>query len=258
MLSTFTSYTMIAKDLTRSLSLKAAETTNARETEYYLENIGNIKSIDDFMADKRIYNYAMKAFGLDDMAYAKGYIRKVLTEGVADTDSLANRVLDERFKRLAKTFDFEAKGEEATQTEDAKQGVVDRYVRQALENDAGEDNTGVRLALYFERMAPEINSAYDILADEALSEFVRTTFGLPEEMASQDIDKQAATVAKVLDVKALQDPQEVTHLIQRFTVMYDVENDTATDPILNLFSTTTQASISDDLLYALQKLKHGG
>ena len=36
-----------------------------------------MKSIDDFMKDTRLYNYAMKAFGLDDMAYAKAFMRKV-------------------------------------------------------------------------------------------------------------------------------------------------------------------------------------
>ena len=54
----------------------------ALETAYYLKHIGDVKSIDDFIKDTRLFNYAMKAFGLEDMAYAKAFMRKVLVEGV--------------------------------------------------------------------------------------------------------------------------------------------------------------------------------
>ena len=39
-------------------------------------------------ANTRVFNYAMNAFGLGDMAYAKAFMRKVLTEGVDDSTEL--------------------------------------------------------------------------------------------------------------------------------------------------------------------------
>ncbi|KFJ49665.1 hypothetical protein DK52_2485 [Brucella abortus] len=71
MVDTMTSYRLIASNMTRSLQRVSKEPLVERETAYYKENIGNVKSVDDFMADTRLFNYAMKAFGLEDMAYAK-------------------------------------------------------------------------------------------------------------------------------------------------------------------------------------------
>jgi hypothetical protein len=81
-LSTYTSYSLVADNLQRALDNTAKQPEAARETQYYKDHVGDIKSIDDFMANTRIYNYVMKAYGLEDMSYAKGMIRKVLDNGV--------------------------------------------------------------------------------------------------------------------------------------------------------------------------------
>jgi hypothetical protein len=257
MLSTYVSYQRIAANMDRSLELKAAERPVALETSYYLENIGSVESIDDFLADTRLFRYAMKAFGLEDMAHAKGMIRKVLEEGVAEPDSFANRLSDDRFLELAKVFDFAGKGAATTTEEAAQQGVADLYVRQSLEVSAGDENEAVRLALYFQRAAPEVSSAYGLLGDEALWKVIQTVFGFPAEMANADIDKQAAAVSKRLDIADLQDPEKLAQLIQRFTAVWDVTENVTPSPVLSLFSNSAP-SVGLDLLLTLHNLKHGG
>jgi len=258
MLTTSATYRLIAGDLDRSLAVKRAEAPVARETEYYLGTIASIATIDDFIKDTRVFNYAMKAFGLEDMAHAKAYMRKVLTEGIADPESFANRLADDRFVAFARTFDFASNGAEATASADAGQGVVDRYVRQVLEISAGEDNEGVRLALYFQREAPGVSSAYSLLADPALWQVVRTIYGFPPEMAAADIDKQAAAVTTRLDLADLSDPTKLDALITRFTAMWEITEGAVQDPVLALFAPAPVASLDADLLTALQLLKHGG
>jgi hypothetical protein len=259
MLTTSATYRIIARDLDRSLEQKAAEQSIARETDYYLNNISNIKSIDDFMKNTRVYNYAMKAFGLEDMAYAKAYMRKILVEGVEDSNSLANRVSDDRFVRFATVFNFARDGEATTTTTESGQGVVGRYVRQALETSAGLENEGVRLALYFLREAPKATSAYDLLADPALWQVVKTVFGFPDEMATAAIDKQAAAVLQRLDLADLKDPEKLDRLITKFTAVYDVTEVTAQDPVLSLFDLSApSASVGLDLILKLNNLRHGG
>lgn len=257
MLSTSVSYQRIVANLDRTLSTKAAEKPVALETEYYLKHIGDIRSIDDFLKNTRIFRFAMTAFGLEDMAYAKGFIRKVLTEGVADSKAFARRLADDRFVEFAKVFDFATNGEATTSAEAVKQGVVDRYVRQSLEVSAGEENEAVRLALYFQRAAPEVSSAYGLLGDPALWKVVQTVFGFPDEMANADIDRQAAAVLQRLDVADLKDPEKLDKLIRRFAAVWDATEVTAADPILNLFNTSEQA-VGLDLLLTLRNLKHGG
>ena len=96
MQTTFSTYGTIANNLTRSLKTTAAKPQVAREAAYYLANIPNVKSIDDFLGNKRLFSFAMKAYGLQDMTYAKAFMRKVLTEGVADSTAFANRLADDR------------------------------------------------------------------------------------------------------------------------------------------------------------------
>ena len=106
MLTTLASYATIAGNLQRSLSTTAAKPQVARETEYYLAHIVDVKSIDDFLGDDRLFAYAMKAFGLEDMTYAKALMRKVLAGGIDKRDSFANSLADQRYREFAATFNF--------------------------------------------------------------------------------------------------------------------------------------------------------
>ena len=143
MLTTLASYATIAGNLQRSFGTTAAKPQVARETEYYLAHIVDVKSIDDFLGDDRLFAYAMKAFGLEDMAYAKAFMRKVLSEGIDKkrqlrqqpgrtraTGSSSRPSISRAMKRPRPIFDT------------TRQGTVDRYVRQTLEEDAGAAERG--------------------------------------------------------------------------------------------------------------------
>src|SRR5690606_35984002 len=106
----------------------------------------------------------------------------------------------------------------------AQKGVVEKYTRQTLEISAGEDNTGVRLALYFERMASSITSGYSIIADDALAQVVRTALQLPAEFAATDIDRQAEFYEDVLNLEDFKDTSKIGKFVERFTSMWELEN----------------------------------
>ncbi|PYE87714.1 DUF1217 domain-containing protein [Phyllobacterium leguminum] len=260
-MDTLTSYRMVASNMTRSLTRVSKEPLVERETAYYKENIGKVKSIDDFMADDRLYKYAMKAHGLEDMAYAKAFVRKILTEGVKDSESMANTLVDKRYKEFATTFDFAGLGDKTTASKEAQQGVVDKYVRQTLEEEAGDQNEGVRLALYFARKAPKLTNAYEILGDKALLTVAQTALGIPALVSNADIDKQAAMLEERLDIKSLSDPKELEKFLTRFTAMYEVSNPSqgSTSSIASLLlGGTSSVGISASILTTLQSFKPGG
>lgn len=257
MVSTYVSYAAITRDLDLSLKRVEQQPFVQRETEYYLENIGKVKSIDEFVGDRRLFAYAMKAHGLEDMTYAKAFMVKVLEGGIDDDDSFANSLSDTRYKEFAETYNFVRHGETATVFTRAQQGTVDDYMRQTLEEDAGASSEAVRLALYFERKAPEITSMYEILADTALSKVVRTTLGLPDSFALIDIDKQVEFLESKIDIEDFSEPEALSKLITRFTSMWDVENQTASGVanVSILFGQPTTFGISTDLLLTMQQLK---
>jgi len=255
------SYQLISDDINRSLAVTANQAPVKLESEYYLKTISTVRTLDEFIADSRLFRFAMNAFGLGDLAYAKGYMRKILEEGIADPESLANRTNDPRIAEFARAFDFESFGDLTTSRSATRDDVVSRYVRQTLEETAGQqDGEGVRLALYFERQAPLVASVYDILADSALYEVARTVLGLPSEFAAVDIERQAAVLDERLDIADFQDPAALNSFLVRFTAIWDATEGAQSDPVLNLFTVGSQTTptISLDLALAVQSFRLGG
>ncbi|GJD79938.1 hypothetical protein GCM10007886_44070 [Methylobacterium gregans] len=107
-MDTYLSYRLLSRDLDKSLLRKAKESQVAREAAYFEAHIRTVRTVDEFLGDRRLYTYAMKAYGLEDMIYAKAFMRRVLSEGVADPNSFANRLTDGRYKTFAAAFDFAA------------------------------------------------------------------------------------------------------------------------------------------------------
>jgi hypothetical protein len=257
--TTLASYAVIAADLPRSLRTTAAKPQVARESDYYLAHIEHVKSIDDFLADDRLFAYAMKAFGLGDMAYAKAFMRKVLAGGIDKKDSFANGLADTRYREFVEAFNFVRYSDTTTIFDRTRQGTVDRYVRQALEEEAGAQNEGVRLALYFERKASGLKSALGILADAALLKVAQTALGIPPETSAMDIDQQAALISARLDIDDLKDPEKLKNFLNRFASLWEVDHaqSTAGSPLV-LFSQPLEMGIGSDLLASLQNLRLGG
>ncbi|OAF02607.1 flagellar biosynthesis protein FlgF [Bradyrhizobium centrolobii] len=261
MLSTIADYTRLTKDMGKSLTQVAKQPDVSRETDYFLANIGKVKTIDDFLKDYRLYSYAMKAYGLSDMTYAKAFMRKVLTEGIATKDTFANKLTDTRYREFAAAFNFAALGSNATQTAQATTGTATQYVTQTMEQNAGDQNEGLRLALYFTRKASTITNAYQILADKALTQVVQTALGLSSTVSSADIDAQATMLNKMLKLTDFQDPTKVTKFVQRFAAMWDAtqaSSDNSTNPALVLIGgASTMASMDTDILSKLQSIRFG-
>lgn len=229
----------------------------AAQTAYFKANIVKATSVDAFMADDNLYAYAMKAYGLTDSIGDRAFMKQILEGGVSDPNSLANKQTDKAFAQFAAAFDFAAHGTEATSYSPAQHGTVDRYVRQQMEETAGAQNDGVRLALYFQRVAPSVSSVYQILGDPALSQVVRTILGLPSATANADIDIQAKMITSRMDIADLKDPEKLDKLMARFTTMYELQNGTAasSSPALMLLSQPIENGISTDLMMRLQSLK---
>jgi len=260
-MSVAVSYRLISANLERNLEITASQGQVKLESENYMEGRGKVKSLDDFLADTRLFSFAMTAYGLGDLAFAKGYMRKILEEGVSDPRSLANRTSDPRIQEFARAFDFETFGELTMQRAVTGQAVVDRYVRQTLEVEAGQrDGEGVRLALYFSREAPKIDNAFDILGDAALSQVVRTALGLPDGIAAVDIDRQAEILNERLDFESLKDPEELDRFLTRFASLWDARNNSMSNPVLSLFGVGpgAQPGVSLELAMSLTTLRLGG
>jgi len=264
-MSTFTDYMTVANNLSRYQTMTADDPTVAQATKYFQANIGSITSVDQFVNNTRIFNYAMTAFGLSDMTYAKSLIKQVLEQGTTSSKALANTLNNPNILALAQAFNFAQNGAATTQSAAASTDVVSNYVMQTLETKQGAQNPGIQLALYFQQNASKITDGYSVLADKNLLTVVQTTLGISPDTSMENIDQQAAQFNKLLTYSDFQNPTKVQTFLERFTAEYDLNNPTASpssasstlvSPLLSTASSS--AGISSDLLMSIQNLRLGG
>lgn len=258
MLGTVTGYKQIMKSMDRSLETVAERPDVKRQAEYYLANIRKVTSAEEFIKNDRLYTFAMKAFGLEDMIYGKAFMRKVLTEGVDGEKSFALQLADERFREFAEAFNFARYGSTATAFDRAQQGTVDRFVRMQLEADAGATDEGLRLALYFQRKAATVTSVFGLMGDAALYKVAQTALGLPAAFSAVDIDRQAAVISAKLDITDFQDPAKLEKFITRFTARWQAANGTGAQAVPQVGLSQSVLTVFDNsLLLSMQTLKGG-
>lgn len=230
----------------------------AGESAYYQAHVSDLHSIDDLMGDQRLLNFALRSFGLDPAKETPDHLRTLLEGGIDDPESAANKETNKAYAAFVSAFNFARYGEDATTVTAAQDTTVDQYVRQTLEETEGDKNEGVRLALYFQRKAPELTSYYQILGDTALSQVVRTALGFPDAMAQANIDKQAALMEDRFDLADFKDPEKLSDFLERFTTMWEIKNPSdsaAQSSIAALFAQPAEFGISTNLLLTMAQMR---
>jgi hypothetical protein len=196
----------------------------------YTTNIGAVRTVDDFIKNKSLVTYVLKAYGFDKKGITDDVLRKILTSDPLDPKSFVNQKGNTGYRALATAFNFGTDGKvlplpkQQAQDRGDLVATADLYLRQSMEEEAGEQNQGVRLALYFQRNVSKITSPFSILADPALLQVVQTALGLPASRSSADIDLQATMITKKLNLDDLQDPKKLSKFLARFAALYDLNN----------------------------------
>lgn len=240
--------------------LEAAQEEAEAEAEYYQETILGITSAAELLADRRLVDVVLIAKGFDPDEVTDDFLKQIFQSDLSDEKSFVNQQEDEAWAELLASFNFDADGlltRDSVGTVQQRGAVLEAqnlYLHQVLEEEQGNSNAGVRLALYFERVAPTLTDAYDLLGDDALLETFRVAFGFTEDFSNMDIDMQAALVEKNLDLSEMQDPEKMKKFLQRFTAMYDTENADYSSSALTVLTGGT-GGISADLLLSIATLK---
>ena len=144
--------------------MTAAEPAVKTATAYYEANIGSVTvGPVTLVGNYRLLSYALNAYGLGGQINAKGLITKVLEGGVSNPKSLANTLPNSQWKAFAAAFNFVDSRRNVLDLIDAVRltTTASDYVEQQLESDQGaQQDVGVELALYFQRVAPTVTSEY--------------------------------------------------------------------------------------------------
>ncbi|MEM1274943.1 MAG: DUF1217 domain-containing protein [Pseudomonadota bacterium] len=211
----------------------------ARDTAYFRENIANVSTAAELVADRRLLRVALGAFGMDDQLNKGAFMRRILEEGTESSTAFATRFVDPRFTRIAEAFGFG----NLIGSQTARPGFADEitaaYTERQFEIAVGEQDDSLRLALNFrreiERYAtasdPNGNAWFSAMGDVPVRTVFEGAFGLPSSFGQIDIDLQRDTLRdlnqKYFDDTSLavfQDPTKVNQIIERFLLRETLNN----------------------------------
>lgn len=76
----------------------------AEELAYFTANVGTVSTSDDLLADRRLLDVALAAFGLENEEASDDFIKSILDESPDDPNAFVNIISDERWRDFARAF----------------------------------------------------------------------------------------------------------------------------------------------------------
>ncbi|KUJ77901.1 flagellar protein [Ruegeria marisrubri] len=204
---------------------------NERDTRYFLDNIGKVKTAESLVSDRRLLRVALTAFGLEDDLANTYFIRRVLQDGFSAQDALSSRLSDKRYKQLASAFGFGPgevvkTGQASEMAQIAHRNLVSRF-----EVAVGQTDEAMRIALFARRTLTDLARKnggenakwFELMSLPPLRDLMETALGLPKAFAQLDIDKQLEMFRDKLarqtgspDISQFQLPEAVDRLMTTF------------------------------------------
>lgn len=156
----------------------------------YRKGIASVASVDDLLADETVLKVALAAFGLERGYYTDDHFRQLLTEGVSDPNSYANKMTDKRWAEFAKAFEGLADGQPLKTVSQLQLDVERELERRGVGFDlqADADASSKKISsddlAYFQATVETMLSGEDVVADARALKVVKVAFGLTGETLS--------------------------------------------------------------------------
>ncbi|MEL6979529.1 MAG: DUF1217 domain-containing protein [Pseudomonadota bacterium] len=172
----FTAWTTLKQTEEQHLTALKADPQVARDTEYFLQNIGSAVTVDDLLADRRLLEVALTAFGLETEVDKTAFIEQVLDGGVRDSNSFANRLNDDRWSDFTRAFGYGDPNAGVAVT--GFQAIVELAYRPDGTPDPTRNDIAAADLAYLRANIAGVTSVDDLLADDRLLDTALASFGL--------------------------------------------------------------------------------
>ncbi|MCA8910001.1 MAG: DUF1217 domain-containing protein [Rhodospirillaceae bacterium] len=229
-------YSSVTSQWERRIQDYQEQPTVDRAVRTFMERIALAESPEEVLDDYELRTFILQAYNIDEELHnATGLLKRVLLDDLEGEDALVYQMQDQRFLKMATDLRMD-QGLEVLQSGEGQLALIDQYYTVGLEMQVGDQNAAVREVLYFERSAGEAESLYQVLSDNALRTVVMGAYGLPEEMAYLDVDKQAEMLGQYIDVERLGEEDYRNQIIDRYLLAQDRESASTTySGVLSLF-----------------------
>ena len=249
-LSGYTGWRFLQRTLDTQTKAFTQSAEIKRVTEYFRDNIGKVRTVDDLMKDRRLLDVSLKAFGLGDDIANKAFIRKVLAEGTLRDDAFASRLSDKRYTEFARVFGFGDLGAR-TGLATFPDAIIARFNARQFEKAVGEQNDQMRLALNVGTGLSDVlsNSSttngqwFGIMGNAPLRAVFETALGFSRSFGQIDLDKQLAgfkarakSVFGTAEPRDFADPALQEKLIRLYLVRAEAAASTGSTPATRALS----------------------
>ncbi|NYS25001.1 DUF1217 domain-containing protein [Rhodobacteraceae bacterium 2376] len=228
----------LQRTLDTQMESHARAPQRVRATEYFREQIAEVTSASDLLADRRLREVALGAFGLQDDIDSIAFIRRVLEDGPDKEDGLPNRLSDKRYLSLAQAFDFTTGESPALRDEGFVDRIIEAYHARSFEIAVGEQDQSMRMAMVIDRDLTDILDAgrsdaaswFRVMGNPPLRKVFETALGFGSGFGALDLDQQltqfrrrAQSIFGSTELAQFDDPETRKALTQRFLLMDQVQ-----------------------------------
>lgn len=236
--SGYAGWALLKRTMAKQTDAFAKSPEILRDEDYFRANIGKVNTAEDLVKDRRLLKVALGAFGLEADINNKAFIQKVLESKLLDTASLANRLADKQYLKLAAAFGFGDFATPSTKISTFPIQMLNDYKARSFEVAVGDQDGDLRLAMNAERelvvlankTGSEDTKWFGILGNSALKQVFTKALGLPSSISAVDLDQQlkvfkdkAGAIFGANTVSQFSDPTKVESVIRRFLVRSQAE-----------------------------------
>lgn len=204
-----------------------------RDTDHFAEKIGSVTTARELVEDRQLLTVALGAFGLENDINNRFFIEKMLSDGTTAPDALANRFTDSRYRAFSEAFGLGQGEVRGALTPGFAENIIARFEANQFEIATGAVDESMRIALYSERILPEVVGGdgsqaqkwFSIMGQPPLRSLFETAFGLPQSFGQADIDQQLEVFVEraerqfnVSDPAEFADPDKLDELVTAYLV----------------------------------------
>lgn len=237
-LTGYSGWGFLKRTMARQQAVQQALPAQQRDEAYFRERIGKADTAEKLVNDKRLLRIALTAFGLEGDVQNKAFIRKILEGGTLKEGSLANKLADKQYQKLAAAFGYGDFSVPRTAISTFPDEILSQFRTRSFETAVGAQNNTYRLAMNAERELPALAAKpgseaakwYTVLGNAPLREMMQTALGLPKSFSAIDIDQQVSVLRAKTDaafgtpeLSQFRDPVKMEALVRRFLLQSEMQ-----------------------------------
>lgn len=196
----------------------AAQPMVQRAVNAFRTGVANAKTVDQLLSNPAVMQVLLTANGLGDQTAYTALAKRALTSKLSDPKSLANAMTDTRWKQVAATYNFAAKGLKVIQDPKVIDTVANAYAEVTWRQALDKTTPGLSNAIAFRAQAATVTSVDQILGDPVLREVVTVALSVPKQIAFQPLEAQEKAISSRLDLTKFKDPKYVESFTQRYLI----------------------------------------